>query len=366
MIALLGRRDEPTDGVEDYCTFLGEALEKRGTELRKVRVEWAVKGWPAALQELRAESAEWRNEWVLLQYTALGWSSRGFPFRALSAIRELKKSGVRVAVVFHEHSRQSEGLRRWIDRIRGASQDWVTRRLYRNADRCIFADPLEKIRWLQPGDAKSVFIPIGANVPAVSLTPKLESDPKETRTVAIFGVTEFPSNERDREVADISRALRVAADKVKLRVVFMGRGTTRAKPEIDRAFRDIPADVSILGLLSAEEIAKNLRDADAMLFVRGRIHLRRGSAIAGIACGLPVVGYAGAVEGTPMAEAGLVTVPHGDSDALGTAVAAVLTDTQLRRSLREKSEAAQREHFSWEAIAKAFGQALEPNLKRFG
>ena len=31
-IALLGRRDMPTDGVEDYCTFLGRALAQRGAE----------------------------------------------------------------------------------------------------------------------------------------------------------------------------------------------------------------------------------------------------------------------------------------------------------------------------------------------
>ncbi len=33
LVALLGRPDTPTDGVEDYCIFLGRALAARGIEL---------------------------------------------------------------------------------------------------------------------------------------------------------------------------------------------------------------------------------------------------------------------------------------------------------------------------------------------
>ncbi len=44
-IALLGRRDMPTDGVEDYCTFLGRALAQRGVTLNLTRVDWFGQGW---------------------------------------------------------------------------------------------------------------------------------------------------------------------------------------------------------------------------------------------------------------------------------------------------------------------------------
>ena len=365
-VALLGRRDAPTDGVEDYCTYLGRALNGQGVELRRARVEWAERGWGDALRQLRQESAAWSGRWVLLQYTALGWSRRGFPFRALRVLRALRNGGARVAVVFHEHARQAESRKRWIDRARGASQDWVVRRLYRGAERCIFADPLEKISWLPNDDTKSVFIPIGANIPEMVREPERGTERVgETKAVAVFGVSEFPSSEREREVSDISRAVHVAAAAgVKLRIAFMGRGTAEAKAAIDQAFRDAKVEVSILGLLSAEEIAGNLRNSDAMLFVRGRIHSRRGSAIAGIVCGLPIVGYAGAAEGTPLAEAGLELVPYGDCNSLGEALGRVLTDANLRRSLRERSESARRAHFSWDAIAMAFVQALGPNSKR--
>ena len=52
MIALLGLRDGPTDGVADYCEFLSRALSKRGVEVQAARVPWDKIGWPRALWHL--------------------------------------------------------------------------------------------------------------------------------------------------------------------------------------------------------------------------------------------------------------------------------------------------------------------------
>jgi len=78
-IALLGRRDFPTDGVEDYCVHLGEALARWGVALQLVRVPWAEKGWFYAFRWLWQEARAWHGRWVLVQYTALAWSRQGFP-----------------------------------------------------------------------------------------------------------------------------------------------------------------------------------------------------------------------------------------------------------------------------------------------
>ena len=48
IIALLGRRDEPTDAVEEYCRYLGGALRAQGVEMELARVPWADGGWTAA------------------------------------------------------------------------------------------------------------------------------------------------------------------------------------------------------------------------------------------------------------------------------------------------------------------------------
>ena len=79
VIALLGRRDEPTDAVEDYCRHLGGALAYHDLQLELRRVPWSEHGWPASLDALRLQAQAWPGTWVLVQYTALAWSTRGFP-----------------------------------------------------------------------------------------------------------------------------------------------------------------------------------------------------------------------------------------------------------------------------------------------
>jgi len=54
--AFLGRCDYPTDVLEDYCTYLSEALRKRGVDLHLVRMPWAEMGWAKAMLWLYRQS----------------------------------------------------------------------------------------------------------------------------------------------------------------------------------------------------------------------------------------------------------------------------------------------------------------------
>ncbi len=357
-VALLGRRDAAADGVEDYCTFLGRALARRKIELHLVRVNWNERGWLSALRRLSRDCAEWRGGWVLLQYTALGWSRRGFPVGAWAALKILRRRGVRCAVVFHEPGRQMESGR-WIERLRGACQDWVVRGLYRGAPKSVFADRLESIPWLPPGGAKAAFIPIGANIPASP--PRAEygaGNNGEPKTVAVFCLSDPPNVHR--EVGDISHAMRsVAARGVKLRLVLLGRGTAEAKGEVARAFEGVPVEVLNMGLRGAEEISQTLAQSDAMLCVRGKLFPRRGSALAGIACGLPIIAYQGPMDIFPLGEAGVHLVPYGDRRALADALAQILLDSELQERLRAMSLRAYERYFSWEVIAGEFARVLQ-------
>ena len=149
VVALLGRPDTPTDGVADHCAFLGRALARRGVDFSSVRAPALDRSWLRALWRLWQMSADWRGKWVLLQYTALGWSRRGFPFGAVAAILLMRTRGVRCGVVFHEPFRQG-GDRNlaWKDALRGACQDWVIRALHRFSRMSIFTLPLAKISWI--------------------------------------------------------------------------------------------------------------------------------------------------------------------------------------------------------------------------
>jgi len=161
-------------------------------------------------------------------------------------------------------------------------------------------------------------------------------------------------------VADIAYAVRQAKSRVgELRLIVLGRNSTEAEPALRRALADSGVDVQILGLLAEEQVASALARADVLLFVRGGISSRRGSAIAAIACGLPVVGYRGEETASPITQAGLVLAPQGDREALATALIRVLTENRLRQELSEKSKEAHRQYLTWEAISASFLKALE-------
>jgi glycosyltransferase involved in cell wall biosynthesis len=351
IVALVGRRDEPTDGVADYCAWLGEAVGSYGYEFETVRVGWAEQGWSAALADLREKAVAWRDCWVLLQYTTLAWSRRGFPLQAPQILAVLRKSGVRCGVVFHDFGPiAGNGM---IGHVREYFQLRVLKRLYAQADRAIFTVPVEKVSWLPPQREKAVFIPVGANCPE----PPLDVRATEARTIAVYGVT--GGAKMLPEVADIGFAVKRASQAVgRLRLIVFGRGSREAEPALRAEFSGTGVEVETFGLLSAEDVSRTLARADVLLFVRGQISSRRGSAIAGIACGLPVVGYAGPDTGWPITEAGFVPVPSRDREALSLALERVLSDAPLRNTLCERSRRAQEQYFSWRAIAARYVNAL--------
>ena len=356
-IALLGRGEASADGIQDYCRYLACSLDRQGVKLTPVRVDWAEKGWWAALRDLWRESKAWPGQWILLQFTALGWSRRGFPLGALAVLAVLRTRRARCAVVFHEP--YSPRAASWFDQARGRFQEWIIRKIYKKVEKSIFPEPLSRIPWLTEGGQNARFIPIGANIPQLDpvASARLAENGKP-RTIVVYCLTGMPYL-RD-ELKDISDASRTAlADGARFRLLFFGRGTAEAKQEIARFFRDIPIEISNLGLVDADRIGDILTTADAMLCVRGKVYLRRGSAIAGIACGLPIIGYAGESAGTPLDDAGVVLTPYRDGRAAGLALSRILQDHDLHRELQEKSQRVQEKYFSWDVIASAFVDFLE-------
>ena len=355
-IALLGRKDFPADGITDYCGYLGQNLATRGIELRIARVDWVEKGWLRAVVDLWRESRGWRGLWVLPQYTALGWSGRGFPLGIMISAAILRIRCARCAMVFHEPW-GTEGPR-LIDRIRCAFQNWTVRTLYRLSEKSIFTIPLSTIPWLPKGYAKCASIPLGPNIPE-NLTNRssLQNENGNAKTVVVFCVSESPHGER--EIGEIAAAMRfVESAGVKIRVIFVGRGTTEAKSAIDLAFANSSIEVYNRGLCEAEEVTRIFSESDAMVAVRGKLYLRRGSALAGLACGLPIVGYSGAATGTIIEEAGVTLVPFGDKQALGSALREVLTTPAIWKEMHEKNLRIQEKYLSWKVIAGSYADFL--------
>jgi glycosyltransferase involved in cell wall biosynthesis len=359
-IALLGRPDKPTDGVEDYCTFLAKALQDHGTTMDLQRVRWMEEGWFLGLWQLWRRSAAWRGQWVLLQYTALSWSRRGIPFGALVTLAILRRRGVRCAVVFHEPSRQTQSPIRWIDRIRGAAQDWVIRKLYDRASKSIFTVPLETVAWLHAGKDKAAFIPIGANIPERVQRRTGPAQAGKVKTVIVFGVSDSP--EAAIPEVNVISAVMLEAYKAlgKLRLVVAGRGALEAGELFAKALQGRDIDLVVHGVLPAERIADEFESADALLFVRGPITTRRGSAMAAIACGVPIVGYRGPELSSVLEAAGVEWCTWQDREGLARGLIRVLSDSQRWMELHERNLEVQKNYFSWNRIAERFQGFLTP------
>ena len=53
-VALLGRKDEPTDAIEEYSRYLARALQAHDIQIEIIRMPWEIRGWPNALRPIPA------------------------------------------------------------------------------------------------------------------------------------------------------------------------------------------------------------------------------------------------------------------------------------------------------------------------
>jgi len=355
-VALLGRPDEPTDAVFEYCEYLGGALNRQGIPLELFRVRWFELGWRSALRGLRNKIAASPKASFLVQYTALMWSRHGFSWRVLSVIRLLKKSGARCIVMFHDSEEYLGSC--LVDRLRRKVQIYTMRKALQLADLAILNVPPENAPWVPAGSRKAVCIPVGANLPSPE---RGWSQSKASRRERPFVVVFSLSGGRvlEQEVRTISEAVVYAGEKLgALLLVVAGRNSEAGGLLLKEKLAGTRVEVTAYGLLGGEELVPLLGSCDVMLFVRGPISSRRGSAIAGIACGLPIVGREGWETGWPLTEAGVVLLPRDRKPEYGQALVRVLSDRSYARSLAERSRQAYLRYFSWDVIAAQYLEAL--------
>lgn len=359
-MALVGKLDAPTDAIREYCTQLGHALSHKGVDFDLVEVSWDADGWFGALRKLWTQAAFWRGKRVLLQYTALGWSRRGFPTGFMLVQHVLRLRRVRFAIVYHDPL--PFGGNRFVDRIRRLFQIWVMRNSSTAADRAIVTILPEKIGWL-PTACKATFIPVGTNIPALPSSHISSRAATKTKTVGVFGITGGKSVVS--EAKDIGVAVQSAkSPDIDVRVLLFGRNSFDAEPLLRHELSDSGIAVEALGLLAPEAVSTAFSHVDVVLFVRGGISARRGSAIAAIANGLPIVAYRCQETSAPVTEAGVVLAPGGDVAALGQELGRVLSDEEYRLGLCERSRMAYEKYFSWTVIGDSFLRALALNDER--
>jgi glycosyltransferase involved in cell wall biosynthesis len=353
LIALLGRKDVPTDAVEQYCRYLGDALQAYGFQLQIRRVPWELRGWRQSLRALQLQSEAWRDTWVLVQYTALAWSARGFPLKFPGVLRMLKSAGARVAVVFHDVEPFTSS--RLIDRLRHRVQARTMRRALALADLAIFTVPPEKLSWLTAVPSKASFVPVGANLPFAEMP--ISRTKSDIPTVGVFSIT--GGEQGARETQQILATVQHAAQKLgRIRLSVFGRHAELRERALRNGLANVPVDLSVEGIVQAEQIINRLAACDVLLFVRNGISTRRSSAIAGIAAGLPVIAHPISETAPPITDAGVVLVSPNDQNELNEALARVLSDASFRADLATRSRVAYKAHFAWPAIAERYAAIL--------
>ena len=355
-VAVLGRPDVPTDAVEEYCRYLASALASQGTTLEITRVRWAETGWSAALRELSDNFSAQTTPWFLLQYTALAWSRHGFSWRFLKVIRHLQRQGARCAIVFHDA--ETYFGTRVVDRVRRMVQLYTMREALKLADLLIFTIPPAKIPWVTGPSQKTVFIPVGANLPSPEAAwQETDANKESTPTIAVFSVSGADAGVR--EITAFADAALYASKRIgPLRILVLGRNSETARTQLREELGAAPIEVIVHGVLPADQVVQLLCACDAMLFVRGPLSTRRGSAIGGIACGLPLIARHGWETAPPVTEAGVVFVEPEENNNFGPALVRVLEDRAFRMLLAARSRQAYTRYFSWPVIASQFAEAM--------
>ena len=246
-VAILGWRDEPTDAVEEYCQYLSEGLKDCGIQLEQIRVPWPEVGWHAAMQHLPETTRDLQKTWFLLQYTALGWSRRGFPLRVLGVIRALKENGGRCAIVFHDTCPYFGN--RLVDKFRRAVQLYTMRKAMRLADLTVLTVPRSQMSWISEGMSNVIFIPVGANLPNPEMAWQFKRERgTEIPTVAVFSFS--PGAVGSEEVGRIAEAMRYASRKIgPLRLVVLGRNSEIGGKQLQQELAACQVEVVIHGLL---------------------------------------------------------------------------------------------------------------------
>jgi glycosyltransferase involved in cell wall biosynthesis len=226
------------------------------------------------------------------------------------------------------------------------------------ADLAVLTIPAEIIPWVPPSAQNIVFIPVGANLPSPETVWKRTTDHRtDSPAVAVFSLS--GDGARAEEVRLIAEAVSHAAERIgKLQVMVLGRNSDIGGKELKGKLTESPVKVTVHGLLTAEQVVSVLGSCDVMLFARGPLSTRRGSAIAGISCGLPVVAQEGWETVAPITEAGVVLVSREKKEGFGPALLRVLSDESYRAFLAERSRQAQQRYFSWSAIAAQYAGTM--------
>jgi glycosyltransferase involved in cell wall biosynthesis len=326
------------DAIDAYSQRLASALRDAGIAARYV---------PDGLSPVaRAEPAP---PWVLLQYNPFRYGRAGFAPRLLAdAFALRRRSAARLIVMVHEA---------WIDMadtkssVIGLWQRAQLRSLLALVDGVITST--ERLAEELGGGA--VHLPVASNI-----TPAGESRTAARRRLGVedrLVVATFGRNNPSRALHYVEAALTALAERdgpARLAILNLGA---------DAPPLSTPAGARVYspGRLDEGDLSRSLAAADVMLlpFTDG-ISTRRGTLMAALAHGLPVVGLRGQSTDRVLVNArdALTLAAVGDRHGFTRATLELTSDTERLRRAGEAGRRLYESQFDWPVLARRVASEL--------
>ncbi|MCA1829907.1 MAG: glycosyltransferase family 4 protein [Actinomycetota bacterium] len=337
-------------GIGDYADRLATELSSRGHHLSVVCASPAE---PRATFDVHATLdmrdiagvsraiASTKPDVIVWQYNPFSAGSRGLPLRARAFARALSRVAPLV-VVFHElwfpwRRAGIKGLA-WAITQRAAA-----RGVMMHAARWIVTTEL---REAELADRRVRRIPIGTNV--IPIGARTES--------GSFVVAHFGNAGSGRDLDPVCRAIEaLRSEGIDARLLLLG----------DAGPVHVPATlvdaVEATGAIGLDVVAARL--ASASVFVHcdpvGPAVGRRGTLVAALAHGLPLVAYRGPQTAPQLQDGYNVALVDRDARAMTDVLRALATDPVRRRALGMAAKETFDAEFSWERIGDRILAVLE-------
>jgi len=247
------------------------------------------------------------------------------------------------------HDPGAFGGKRLRDHMRRQIQLRLLRHAAQLSDKIVTTVPPDCVGWMRTPavQAKTLFIPVGANI---ARQPGPTTSGQAIPVVLVFGFSQLQA-----EAALIASVLlRTAAQMGPIHLVIFGRGAKSIETILLPMLQGSQVALEAFGIVESEEAASLFARTDVQLFIRSGLSSRRGSGIAGIACGVPIVAFSDKDTAFPITEAGVRLVPMGDVDGLVRELVSVLRQPLLRQTLRQRNLEVAERYFSWDRIAEAY------------
>jgi glycosyltransferase involved in cell wall biosynthesis len=287
---------------------------------------------------LRAELTARQPQVVTLHYSTLAWSRRGLPF-AFIALTSALRLRYRVLVWAHDPLPNEPG---WKGALRRTlkSAGLLAAALIANAT-AVSIRP-EMLRWARSRFVarKLVYCASPTNIAVSTWRP-----PDDLFTVATFGIAVGTEAHEAGPFAVIARALREKIGPFRLRL--LGARTTTEKPPLATELEALGIECDVPGYLEPDELANRLAASHVFLSVRYELSTRSGTVAAALACGLPIVGVAGAETSEQLASTA-VTRPLHDWTGIANAIATLAATPSELVAMSARSTALSVAEYSWE------------------